>query len=81
MLCLFPTPESEREIVESLTFSLSKQREAFSVQSQEDMNTDRTPQKTPPASRRKIRGMEYGGEHRSSTLDKVVVAKMEHYLD
>ena len=37
--------------------------------------------KTPPASRKTIRGMAYGGEHRWSTLDKAVMARMDHYLD
>ena len=44
------------------------------------MNVDGTPEKTPPASRKNIRGVECGGEHRRSTLDKAVMARMEHYL-
>ena len=35
-------------------FSLSRKRQAFGVESQEDMNYDETPVKAPPASRRKI---------------------------
>ena len=45
------------------------------------MNTDGTPEKTPPASRKKIRGIEYGGGHRWSTFDKAVMKRMEHYLE
>ena len=62
-------------------FLFPKTREAYIVESQEDMSIDGTPGKTPQASRKKIRGIEYGGEHRWSTLDKVVMAKLEHYLD
>ena len=73
-------PESECEVVESQTFSLSKQREAFFLRSQDDINTDENLRKhlQRPG---KIRGIEYGGEHRWSTLDLVVMARMEHYLD
>ena len=45
------------------------------------MITDGTSEKTPPAFRKKIRGIEYGGGHRLSTLDTVVVTRMEYYLD
>ena len=45
------------------------------------MNTDGTPEKTPQAPRKNICGMEYGGEHLRSKLDKVVIARMEHYLE
>ena len=56
--------KSECEIVESQTFSLSAKREAFFIGSLEDINSHGTSEKTPPASRKKIRGMEHGGEHR-----------------
>ena len=72
---------SECEVVKPQTLSLSTKREAFFVESREDMNADGTPEKTPPAPRKKVRGIEYGGEHRWSTLDKVVMARVEHYLD
>ena len=38
------------------------------------MNTDGTV-------RKKIRGIEHGGDHRWSTLDKAVMTTIEHYLD
>ena len=57
------------EVVPAESAFLSKKREAFFVESQEDMNTDGTPEKTPPAPRKKILGTEYGGGHRWSTLD------------
>ena len=38
------------------------------------MNTD-------GAARKKIRGIEHGGDHRWSTLDKTVMTTIEHYLD
>ena len=59
--------DSECEIVESLACSLSRKREASFVECQEDLHTDGQPEKTPPASRKNIRGIEYGGGHRWST--------------
>ena len=55
--------DSERESVEPQTLSLSGKREAFFVQSREDINFDGALVKTPPVSRKKIHGIEYGGEH------------------
>ena len=43
--------ESECEIVESQTSSLSIKREASLVEYRKDMNAEGTPEKTPPASR------------------------------
>ena len=37
--------------------------------------------KTLSASRKNIRGIEYGGGHRWSTVDKAVMTGMEHHLD
>ena len=46
--------DSDCEIVEPQSFSLSRRRQAVCVENQEDMNYDGTPMKAPPASRRKI---------------------------
>ena len=58
--------DTDCEFVEAQTFffSLSKKRHPPFVESQEEMNISGTPEKTPPAPRKKIRGIEYGGEHR-----------------
>ena len=48
---------------------------------QEEMNISGTPEKTPPVPRKKIRGVEYGGEHRWSGQDRAVIEKMKRYLD
>ena len=45
------------------------------------MNTGGTPKKTPPATRRKIRGIESGDVDRSSVREKTVIENMGHYLD
>ena len=68
--------DSDHGFVESQTFSLSRKREAPFVEFQEDMNTGGTPKKTPPATRRKIRGIESG-----SVREKTVIENMGHYLD
>ena len=76
---------SDCEFGESQTFffslSLSKKRDAPSVEGPEEMNIGGTPKKTPPASRKKIRGIEYGGEHRWTTRGRTVIEKMKHHLD
>ena len=73
--------DSDHGFVESQTFSLSRKREAPFVEFQEDVNTGGTPKKTPPATRRKIRGIESGDVDRSSVREKSVIENMGHYLD
>ena len=73
--------DSDCECVESQTFSVSRKRDAPFVASQGDMNIGGTLEKTPPVSRKKIRGIEYGGKRRWTARDRTVIAKMEHYLD
>ena len=68
--------DSERESVEPQTLSLSRKREAFFVQSREDLNFDGALVKTPPVSRKKIHRIEYGGEHRWTARDRAVTARM-----
>ena len=46
--------DSDCEVVEPQTLSLSRKREAFLVENQEHMNFDGAMVKAPPASRRKI---------------------------
>ena len=46
--------DSDCEHTESQTFSLSRMREAFVIESQQGIHIEGTREKTPPASRRKI---------------------------
>ena len=76
--------DSECESVASQTFfffSLSLWKGAMRSFSkiEKDMNAEGTRQGTPPAPTKGIRGMEYGGERRWSTLDKTVTARTEHF--
>ena len=57
-------------------FLSPKKRHAPSAESQEEMNVSRTREKTPPVPRKKIRGIEFGGEHRWSAQEK-----MKRYLE
>ena len=61
-------------IVNLLNRRLFVSRIARSASCLNGMNIDGTPEKTPPASRKKIRGIEYGGEHRWMARDKTVIA-------
>ena len=45
------------------------------------MSIGGTLEKTPPASRNKTRGIEYGGGHRWTARERNVIAKIKHHLD
>ena len=72
--------DSEGENVHRRLF-LSKKRHAPFVESQEEMNISGTLEKTPPVPRKKLRGIEYGGEHWWSAQDRAVAEKQKLYLD
>ena len=69
--------DTDGEFAESQTSSLSLQKawRAFCSTNQEEMNIRGTPEKTPPLPRKRIRGIECGGEHRWSAQDTAEIEK------
>ena len=73
--------DSGCDFVESQPFALFRKRHAFFIERQGGMSIEGTPEKTPPASRRKILAVGCGVHHRCAALYQAVVTRMENYLD
>ena len=73
--------DSDCEFVESQSFSFSAKSEGSSLEGQGGMSIEGTPEKTPPASRRKIHAIGCGDDLWWVPLFQAVMARMENYLN